>query len=199
MRSPAFALLLAAVLSPLSALADTFTYSYTGHPFNSFYGSVYTTADFVSGEFTLSAPLAPDTPLTGVTPLSFSFSDGLHTISSINPAAYEAIAIATDGNGNISHWLVDTRLFVGVLEYIGTVSNNGSPNPSDYAELAGPSGSGFSVFAYAQNQNNPGTWTETTTPTIAATPEPGSLMLLATGLAGTGTILRRRRTAFRRR
>jgi len=164
------------LLLPMPMLADSFTYTYTGNDFTNFNASgepqVYTTSDFVSGEFTLSAPLA-DYSGGYLDPTSFSFSDGYQTISNIN-ASDPTFYVLTNGEGAIIQWHI-------------TMYMNGSSN---YDELGtnGTIGSGGADFGqYSDNEFNYasagingtgtyGTWSVST----AATPEPASLMLVAT-------------------
>ena len=60
------------------------TYVYTGNPFTFVTGS-YSTSDFVTAMITLASPLAANTPLTAVTPIAFSLSDGVQTFNGPNP------------------------------------------------------------------------------------------------------------------
>src|SRR6476620_8240745 len=69
---------------PASVQAVPTTYQYTGNPFTDVSGP-YTTSDFVSGMVTLAGPLGANMPLTEVTPIAFTFFDGVQTISSTNP------------------------------------------------------------------------------------------------------------------
>ncbi len=60
------------------ARADT-VYTYTGQPFT-IAASPYTTDDFVSAVLTTATPLAPNLPLSGISLISLSLSDGVQTI-----------------------------------------------------------------------------------------------------------------------
>lgn len=191
--------LLAAVLSPLSALADT-TYSYTGQPFTDVSGA-YTTSNAITGQFTLAAPLAPSIATdTAITPLTFSFTDGLQTVtntSTLTPDTF--FTIQTNATGNISLWDI----------YITFTTPDGEAHLETLDDVIGPflavadeathdhSSESSLIIDAGTNTGLPGTWTKATTPT-AATPEPASLTLLATGLAATGTMLTRRRIRSRK-
>ena len=76
------AAILGFVLSTSIAHADV-TYTYTGNDFTNIAGP-YTTSESISGTVTLSSAL-PDNQVTllTVTPVSFSFMDGIHTITDL--------------------------------------------------------------------------------------------------------------------
>jgi hypothetical protein len=166
--------LLAAVLLPLPAFADTTTYTYTGNTFND--GNLLT--DSVSGEFTVAAPL-PDNTTNFFTPISFSFSNGQQTITDKSSLAGESFEITTGSSGNVLMW----EIFVG--DQSGVVidtANNLDEGQAD--ESVVPIGGSGAIF------NDPGTWAITTNSSV--TPEPASLSLILTGLAGAAAIGRRR-------
>ena len=87
---------------PASVQAVPTTYVYTGNPFTIATGP-YTTSDFVTAMVTLAGPLPPNEPFTQVTPLAFSLSDGVQTITNLNATIF-AFHFATDGDGTITHW-----------------------------------------------------------------------------------------------
>jgi len=93
------------VVYPASVQAVPITYQYTGHSFTSASGS-YTTSDFVSGMLTLAGPLAPNMPLSLVSPTAFSFSDGVQTITNLTATAV-SFEFATGPTGAITAWSVD--------------------------------------------------------------------------------------------
>jgi|HubBroStandDraft_5_1064220.scaffolds.fasta_scaffold28008_3 hypothetical protein len=82
--------------------ASPVTYTYTGLPFTEAH-SPYTTSDFVSGYFTVPTALA-DGSVFDVTPTSYSFSDGVQTISSANPPVFAAFDGITNSSGDIYGW-----------------------------------------------------------------------------------------------
>ena len=87
-------------LTAASVQAVPTTYVYTGNPFTNVSGR-YTTSDFVSGMLTLAGPLAANMPLTIVSPIAFSFSDGVQTITQANASGY-TFSFATGPGGAIT-------------------------------------------------------------------------------------------------
>jgi hypothetical protein len=92
------------VVCPVLVQAVPTTYKYTGNPFTTAIGR-YTTSDFVTVTVTLASPLAPNMPFTRVTPMSFSLSDGVQTITDHNAVSFKMI-VATGPTGLITHWKV---------------------------------------------------------------------------------------------
>ena len=64
---------------PASVQAVPTTYRYTGNHFTDVCGP-YTTSMFVTAMVTLAGPLGANMPLTDVTPIAFTFFDGVQTI-----------------------------------------------------------------------------------------------------------------------
>ena len=164
---------LAAFILPLPIMADTTTYTYTGSDFTAVSGP-YTTSDSVTGEFTLSAPLADNlNTLTAITPTSYSFSDGIQTLTTGIVADFY---IETDAIGDITGWSI--QIDGDSDNQIETVHTSAVPGYEDGIS---------SSSAYGDDEGH-GTWTSAT----AVTPEPASLFLVATGLAGAASLSRRR-------
>ena len=95
--------------------AVAITYQYDGSEFTNFSGptNIYDGSMSISGWFTLAAPLGSNVSVVyqPSAPVSFSFSDGVNTITSANSTDY-GIRIETDGSGNISLWRVDLQKYI---------------------------------------------------------------------------------------
>ena len=145
MLSLAVALIAALLSQPMLA---NVTYLYTGNPFTTV-TAPYTTSDMVTGSVEFSSPLPANMPLTTVTPLSFSFSDGVQTIAgTITQPGFSGFQFGTGPSGAITAWTIYMQTPAGG---IGT-DNGGSLATGDSGGLRlPPPGSG--------NTHVPGTWT----------------------------------------
>ena len=166
-----------------SALATT-TYYYTGNPFNDFRnGGACPPTCSVTGSFTVATPLAPDLPLTLITPISFSLSAGLTTLVDGDPAN-TSLEVSTDASGAISTWSwVVLGPEASISARILTENQPGlaadSVHFGNTAPFAGP--------LAAEVLNDPGTWSEV--------PEPSYPVLLSIALFLVICGVRRRRLA----
>lgn len=164
--------------APVNAAPTTYTYS--GATFD-IVSAQYTFSDRVSGSITLANALASNlTSFVTVTPIAFSLSDGITTLSNTTSQVGSLFAFKTDALGEIYQW--QAVVYVGsVSQYaISTVNAPGIYGANDHAYV----NSGNS--AYGQILNQPGTWT------ITAVPEPESYAMLLAGLAMIGGLARRR-------
>ena len=84
-------------------------------------GAPYTTSDFVTAMVTLASPLAPNMSLTQVSPIAFSLSDGVQTITMLT-ATVSVFEFATGPTGHITQW--DGFAMRGLSAEISTVNAN---------------------------------------------------------------------------
>jgi hypothetical protein len=97
-------ILAVATLHGSVALADQ-VLTYTGRDFE-FVDGPYTKMDFVSGTIDLSADLPADCVDCVVMPVSFSFTDGVQTLTDANATGSD-FEFWTNPFGQIIHWNVD--------------------------------------------------------------------------------------------
>jgi hypothetical protein len=171
-------LLMALFLCVPSVNAGTITtYTYTGNDFT-YAQAPYTTSDSVTGSFTI-ATLAPNLVNQSIVPLSYSFSDGVQTLTNSN-SVLGVVDIWTNASGAITGWGIGPTGSLG-----STVSTAYAPGVFATEDVgAYPPGS----LASADNTNDQGAWTSVT----SATPEPSSLALMSTALLVLAFVARKR-------
>jgi hypothetical protein len=196
--------------SATGARANEYSYTYTGGTFSTPDSSGPYTAgyDYIYGTIVLSAPLPDDLlTLTNESSLlvSYSFSvvygpttSLIQTLTNLNSTLCPystCFQFATGSSGDITGWSVGFEITSD--DYITTYAvNTGMPNgePGNAADF---DEAGYPPDYAAYNTDAPGSWSEevlVTTPPPSTTPEPSTLVLLVSGLAGlAGMCLRERR------
>ena len=170
----------AALLLSASITRADVIYTYTGNDFTSVSGS-YTTTDSITGYIDLSTALgATSGPLT-LTPVSFSFSDGLQTISNTNATAALFSDFYTNASGVPISWAI-ALVTSGGSNNIGSCVTNASVTcmPGDFDQ------GNFGMSTGTVN-NDPGSWA------VTETPLPAALPLFATSLGAMGLLGWRRK------
>jgi hypothetical protein len=166
-------------LSATGARADTFTYTYTGNDFTTFSGP-YTGSDKVTGTVVLSAPLPANLPpTTDETALlvSYSFSDGVQTLTNLNSAA-DVFSFETSATGAIDSW------FILFFSTPSATQINTSKAPSfNTFDFGGPNPL---VTPFGENFGSAGVWSG---PVEGTVPEPGTLSMMFSGLLGLGLLV----------
>ena len=169
------AVALALALASAPSAEASVTYTYSGKLFTAA-SAPYSTADSVTGSVTLASALAVGVR-TFYSPTSFSFSDGVQTISNAN-ATNTVFQFGTDGSGQIADWQVQVR---DGSNFIGTV--NIFTNVVDVGSQGSPEGESFT----------PGTWSVAAAPPINGVPEPATWAMMLVGFGGLGAVMRARR------
>lgn len=184
----------AALVLPLTIQAQSTTYTYTGSAFdfstvnNSIQNppgtvaSPYSTSDSVTGSFTINGAIDNLNKANFFDNGTFSFTDGVQTLSSANGDDFFA-QISTDANGNITGYSLEASSTTDLSDFI--VANSGAVSPSSGGKIDFGGTDTDVVFA---GTNTSGTISAP----MSATPEPGSLALLGSGMAGLAFQLRRR-------
>jgi MYXO-CTERM domain-containing protein len=172
----AFALGFACLGSP--AHADVIL-TYTGNDFTQF-TAPYTGTDKVTASITLANPLGDNLNLAPVTPLAFSLSDGVQTLTNDTPSLDTSFEFSTNAMGVIDGWFVRLIDTSGGPPNIFTATESGAV--MDFAAA-------ISFTATGSNGNDPGTWTSTS----VAVPAPPLSNLAGLGVLGLAFLWRRRR------
>jgi hypothetical protein len=167
-----------------TANADT-TYVYTGNPFDEFSGadscSMGAGECSLSGSFTVAAPLGDNLAFGSITPISFSFTDGVNTITSADTLTLDILEIETNASGQIVGWYFHFNVNVPGNSTFELTSDTDPPLSTE-GDLSGVESnvSPFAFSAIADNFDDAGSWSVAGTSPI---PEPSSLALFGTGLA----------------
>ena len=170
-----------AIIVAASASGQTTTYTYTGSAFTRFSIPSGETATFftcppickITGSLTMAEPLGPNF-FGGITPLSFTFTDGLTTFTNLNSTFFAFAEVATNGQGQITLWIIDAIAPAAPGANISSIYG-GSVNPTAFFSIVNealPVGGGDTAEYYgviietgeyvqveAQDLFSPGTWT----------------------------------------
>ena len=129
--------------------------------------------DSVSGNFTLPTALGDDLPLTTIHLTSFSFTDGVQTITN-STSLLPTFQIGTNATGTPNDWNIQIKgINASVVFDIITTSDIKVFDSGDQSNLAG------TAENKGVNNNAPGNWSVAST----SVAEPDSAWLLAAGLA----------------
>jgi hypothetical protein len=166
-----------------NAFADV-NYFYTGTDFTIAQGP-YTTSDSVTGSITLSSPLGSYLFYDAITPVAFSFSDGVQTLTQ-NNTNNNSFTVSTDAAGDITAWIINVAAEVsGVnLELVVTA------NAPGYAFDLGTSAIVVPGSFVEASTSIPGTWS------AGVVPETSTWIMMAVGFAGLGCLVVGKRKAL---
>jgi hypothetical protein len=163
------------------ANASSVTYTYTGNPFTTIDAPDSCPSQCsIDGSVTFAQALPANlNSMATFTPLSYSFTDGLITITQNNAATGSVFDyFQTDASGMIIGWdifLESANNQALITTTLGT--------PLDLS-------ADFNTFGDGFNTDEPGTWTSS----ASVVPEPESIVLFSSGLAGLiGHLAQRRR------
>lgn len=126
---------------------------------------------------TLAGPLAANMPLTLVTPISFTFSDGVQTLTDMT-AGFSNFQFATGPSVEITAWFIDIQLYSAPTNTTGEIhTENYNGGAFDEGNLGGHLGFGYSYVA--------GAWVVTgeSVPDAGSTLSLMTLTLMALGVA----------------
>jgi len=201
-------IIMAAFCAPNADASDTVTYIYTGNDYTEACGELhylggpctagsdYTTNEGVNGWFTISEPLGDDLVFSRIVPISYGFSDGAFIYDPTNSYLFEFL-FGTDAQGKIDEWAVhiisDCAGGVGpctgvwwLVPQAGSVDTYNVPSGLVVDE------GGDTRATYANNFNDPGTWTLESSGGPTTTPEPSSVALMSTALLALAFVARKR-------
>jgi hypothetical protein len=150
-------------------------YTYTGNDFTTV-EPPYTVNDKVTGSFTTSTAIAPSVTLDPISPIAFSFSDGVQTVTDATSGQTSTLEISTDSSGNITEWFI-------LLNFPG-----GQIFTGNSAITVTDAGTNFPTVSQAENFGSPGQWTM-----AGAAPEPSTWAMMLLGFAGIGFLTYRRK------
>lgn len=172
-------LIWAAFCTPLANAGAVYTY--TGNDFTSA-SAPFTTSEYITGSFTVATALGANLSLASITPTSFTFSDGVDTVTNLN-ANSDLFQVATNNLGQINDWYIDINYNVGdgpLIQTLGPIRDL-SNCCADIAENASH------TLSASNPKGDNGSWVAT-----GAAPEPSPFVLTTTALLALAFAARKR-------
>lgn len=157
------------------AAADVM-YNFVGAPFNTFTNTTCPPTCELTGSFTVATALPPNLVVDqgSFTPISFSFTDGLSTVTNLT-ATISGFSVGTDASGKIVTWdIFADDAFSQMFAF------------SDPPNLTQEGNNAQTYQAYFFGHTSGGSWT--------VVPEPSTLLMLGSSVFGLAGGLRRKLT-----
>jgi len=160
------------VTSASAAFCDVAVYSYAGNWFQDFYTphppNPWTTNNRIIASFTVPAPLLNSNYGVQLTPLTYSISDGVFTLTPTNSSA-DVFRISSNSSGQIVDWLI--------VVVASAILNDNSISTASVTNVD----QATDVYFNTAKNSTAGSWRMS----IVPTPEPASLITLSFGLVMT--------------
>lgn len=175
--SAALGFLTALVVAPTAGHAVLFEYDYRGPDFQTAVPP-YTTSDFVGVWFSIELPLNTNLPFEDYARFvqAFTFSDGVQTITQDDATDDLLFQFQTDGQGDITSWLVRATIGERTISTFFEFNNLMDNAQIDAATTA---------FVNLPGSNQADNWTQG-----AKVPEPAALGLFLVALLTLGALSR---------
>jgi hypothetical protein len=153
----------------LQAHSASYLYSYLGYPYFIPSGSTptFTSSMRISGHFSVPTRLDPGLSAVKIAPTSFSFNNGVETITEAPGTSSSGFTVSTDESGQIRDWSISIADSIPADAEIGYRIQGMSTKPTkDYTyigEFRGTS-AGFNMIEIIEQAETlgPGKWTVTT-------------------------------------
>ena len=182
------------------------TYTYTGNDFNTFVVSAhgvsqaYNNRDHITFSFTTSSALSANSSLNTVSNytnipsiISWSFSDGLQTITNTNDPSFQYFHLGTNASGNISSWEIallpvnaSNHFLMGMLISPNNGVSGCVPGVGSCAGVQDYAFTGNATYSFA-GASTAGHWSS-----AVSVPEPAIWLSMLLGLPAIVTTAKRR-------